>query len=48
MYNEGKAPQLPDLYGRVQFTDAEITTMQVGNHQFAGSGSLVLRSKNIN
>jgi len=28
MYNEGKAPQLPDLYGRVQFTDAEINTMQ--------------------
>ena len=29
MYNGGTAPKIQDLYGRVQFTEAEISTMQV-------------------
>ena len=29
MYKNGSAPRIEDLFGRVQFTDAEITLMQV-------------------
>jgi Ras GTPase-activating-like protein IQGAP2/3 len=31
MYRNGSAPMIQDLYGRAQFTEAEISVMQVNS-----------------